>query len=296
MIELKRIVNEEIALIELLKDEENLDISEFIENSKIIQTNLEKEALKLMLNGPYDASNCYLDINSGAGGTEACDWALMLYRMYIRYCEDKNYQVEIIDYQAGDEAGLKSASLKITGPHAYGYLKSEKGVHRLVRISPFDANKKRHTSFSSVDVVPILEHDDNLEILDKDLKIDVYRSSGAGGQHVNTTDSAVRITHLPTKTVVTSQQNRSQIKNKEAALSILRNKLMHLKQEQEAEKLNKIQGTQKNVEFGNQIRSYVMQPYTMVKDHRTNYEESDVNKVLDGNIDNFIDAYLKQEK
>ena len=255
---------------------------------------MEELNLLLLLNGPYDKNNCILDIHSGAGGTEACDWALMLYRMYTRWCEKKNYKIEILDYQDGEEAGIKSASLLIKGYNAYGYLKNEKGVHRLVRLSPFDSNNRRHTSFASIEVTPEIEQDNSIVIDEKDLKIDVYRSSGCGGQGVNTTDSAVRITHLPTKIVVTCQNERSQIQNKEQALKVLKNKLLLRKIEEQEQELNKIKGNQMNIEFGSQIRSYVMHPYSMVKDHRTNYETSNVNKVLDGYIDEFIESNLKR--
>jgi peptide chain release factor 2 len=255
---------------------------------------LEKLNMLLLLSGPYDKNNCIIDIHSGAGGTEACDWALMLYRMYTRWCEKKNYKIEILDYQAGDEAGIKSASLLIKGSNAYGYLKNEKGVHRLVRLSPFDSNNRRHTSFASIEATPEIEQDNSLEIDEKDLKIDVYRSSGCGGQGVNTTDSAVRITHLPTKIVVTCQNERSQIQNKEQAMKVLRNKLLLKKYEEQEKELKQIKGDQMNIEFGSQIRSYVMHPYSLVKDHRTNYETSNVSKVLDGDIDDFIEASLKR--
>lgn len=255
---------------------------------------LEKLNMLLLLSGPYDKNNCIIDIHSGAGGTEACDWALMLYRMYTRWCEKKSYKIEILDYQAGDEAGIKSASLLIKGQNAYGYLKNEKGVHRLVRLSPFDSNNRRHTSFASIEVTPEIEQDNSLEIDEKDLKIDVYRSSGCGGQGVNTTDSAVRITHLPTKIVVTCQNERSQIQNKEQAMKVLRNKLLLKKYEEQEKELKQIKGDQMNIEFGSQIRSYVMHPYSLVKDHRTNYETSNVSKVLDGDIDDFIEASLKR--
>ena len=247
-----------------------------------------------MLNGPYDKSNCILEIHPGAGGTESCDWASMLYRMYLRYCEKKSFKVEVLDYQDGDEAGIKSVSIRVIGLNAYGYLKNEKGVHRLVRLSPFDSNNRRHTSFASVEVTPEIEQDNTIEIDEKDLKIDVYRSTGAGGQGVNTTDSAVRITHLPTKIVVTCQNERSLIQNKEQALKVLKNKLLLKKMEEQEEELNKIKGTQSDIAFGQQIRSYVMHPYSMVKDHRTNVETSNVTKVLDGDIDLFIESNLKK--
>ncbi len=217
----------------------------------------------------------------------------MIYRMYLRYCEKKGFKIEVIDYQAGDEAGIKNVSFKVKGNYAYGYLKNEKGVHRLVRLSPFDSNNRRHTSFAAVEVTPEIERDNNIEIDEKDLKIDVYRSTGAGGQGVNTTDSAVRVTHLPTKIVVTCQNERSQIQNKEEAIKVLKSKLLLLKLEQEEKELNDIKGTQSNIEFGSQIRSYVMHPYSMVKDHRTGTETSNVSRVLDGDLDEFIESNLK---
>ena len=247
-----------------------------------------------LLNGPYDTNNCILEIHPGAGGTESCDWASMLYRMYLRYCENKKFKVELLDYQAGDEAGIKSVSIRVIGHYAYGYLKNEKGVHRLVRLSPFDSNNRRHTSFASVDITPEIENDNSIEIDDKDLKIDVYRSTGAGGQGVNTTDSAVRITHLPTKIVVTCQNERSQIQNKEQALKVLKSKLLLIKLEEQEKEMNKLKGDQMNIDFGSQIRSYVMHPYSMVKDHRTNIETSNVAKVMDGDIDMFIEENLKR--
>ncbi len=254
---------------------------------------MKKTNLLLLLSGPYDKNNCILEIHPGAGGTESCDWASMLYRMYTRYCEKKGFKTEILDYQDGDEAGIKSVSILVKGLNAYGYLKNEKGIHRLVRLSPFDSNNRRHTSFASVEVTPEIEKNDEIEIDEKDLKIDVYRSSGAGGQGVNTTDSAVRITHLPTKIVVTCQNERSQIQNKEHALNVLKNKLLVLKTEQEEDKINQIKGESKEINFGSQIRSYVLHPYSMIKDHRTNVETSNTDKVLDGDIDMFIEENLK---
>ena len=246
-----------------------------------------------MLSGPYDKNDCIIDIHPGAGGTESCDWASMLYRMYTRYCERKGFKITVLNYEDGEEAGIKSVSIEVKGHNAYGYLKNEKGVHRLVRLSPFDSNHRRHTSFASLEVTPIIETDNDIEINENDLKIDVYRSSGAGGQGVNTTDSAVRITHLPTKIVVTCQNERSQIQNKEEALKVLKNKLLALKIEEEEQKMNEIKGESKEINFGSQIRSYVMHPYSMVKDHRTNTETSNVDKVLDGDIDIFIEDNLK---
>lgn len=272
-------------------DEVEIMLSEEVEN---IKKEVDKLEMELLLRGPYDKNNCILEVHSGAGGTEACDWANMIYRMYLRWCEKRKYSIEILDVQYGEEVGVKSAYLLVKGLNAYGYLKNEKGIHRLVRLSPFDANNKRHTSFASVDVVPEFDNTVDVELNEKDLKIDVYRSSGAGGQHVNTTDSAVRITHIPTKIVVTCQNQRSQIQNKEKALEMLKNKLKLLEIERQNKEVNDIRGEQRNIEFGSQIRSYVLHPYSMVKDHRTNYETSNVEKVLDGELDDFIEANLKR--
>ena len=282
-------------MVNLLEMESDDDLLKDLETSTK-KLHLETENLNklLLLNGPYDKYDCILEIHPGAGGTESCDWASMLYRMYLRYCEKKSFKVTVLDYQDGDEAGLKSVSILIKGTNAYGYLKNEKGIHRLVRLSPFDSNNRRHTSFASVEVTPDIDKDVDIQIDEKDLKIDVYRSSGAGGQGVNTTDSAVRITHLPTKTVVTCQNERSQIKNKEQALRVLKNKLLLMEIERQEQELNKIKGDQMNINFGSQIRSYVMHPYSMVKDHRTNTETSNVTKVLDGDIDEFIEDNLKR--
>ena len=293
---LQRDIENNLEILKLLEQEEEKSLLEDIEKSVLDITNrLEEFQFLLMLNGPYDKNNCIIDIHPGAGGTESCDWASMLYRMYMRWCEKKKYKVTILDYQDGEEAGIKSVSLLVKGLYAYGYLKNEKGVHRLVRLSPFDANNRRHTSFASVEVTPEITQDNTIEIDEKDLKIDVYRSTGAGGQGVNTTDSAVRITHLPTKIVVTCQNERSQIQNKEQALKVLKNKLLLQKIEQQEKELKEVKGEQSNIEFGSQIRSYVMHPYSMVKDHRTNTETSNVDKVLDGDIDLFIESNLKRE-
>ena len=264
-------------------------------NIKELTKETEELNLLLLLNGPYDKNNCILEIHPGAGGTESCDWASMLYRMYTRWCEKKKYSITVLDYQDGDEAGIKSVSIMVKGLNAYGYLKNEKGVHRLVRLSPFDSNNRRHTSFASIEVTPEIDKDLEIELDEKDLKIDVYRSTGAGGQGVNTTDSAVRITHLPTKIVVTCQNERSQIQNKEQALKVLKNKLLLKKIEEQEKEMNDIKGIQSNIDFGSQIRSYVMHPYSLVKDHRTNIETSNVGKVMDGDIDMFIEANLKKE-
>lgn len=275
---------------------ENLDCDTFqmlCDEYEGLSKEIDDIELILLLSGEHDKSNCILEVHSGAGGTEACDWANMIYRMYQRYCEKSNYKCVLLDYQEGDETGIKSVSMLVKGDYAYGYLKCEKGIHRLVRLSPFDANHKRHTSFASVDVTPEIDKSINVVIDEKDLKIDVYRSSGCGGQGVNTTDSAVRITHLPTKIVVTCQNERSQLQNKEQAMSMLKNKLYLLEEEKKKNELKNIKGDLKNIEFGSQIRSYVMHPYSMVKDHRTDYETSNVDKVLDGDLSDFIEAELK---
>ncbi|MBO8160257.1 MAG: peptide chain release factor 2 [Thermosipho sp. (in: Bacteria)] len=248
--------------------------------------------LELILNGKFDASNAYLTIHPGAGGTESQDWASMLLRMYMRWAERKGFDVEMVDYQPGDEAGIKSATLYIKGEFAYGYLKYEKGVHRLVRISPFDANKRRHTSFASVNVLPEIEDDIDIEINPDDLRIDTYRASGAGGQYVNKTESAVRITHIPTGIVVTCQTERSQLQNKETAMKVLKARLYQLELEKRQKEIEAIQGELKDISWGNQIRSYVFQPYTMVKDHRTNVETGNIDAVMDGDIDIFIENEL----
>lgn len=254
---------------------------------------IEEFSIQTLLSEPYDNNNCILTIQAGAGGTEAQDWAEMLQRMYLRYASRMNYKTEILDYQPGDEAGIKSVMIMISGPFAYGYLKAEIGIHRLVRISPFDANKKRHTSFAAVEVVPEVDDDVEIDIKEEDIKVDVYRSGGAGGQSVNTTDSAVRITHLPTKIVVTCQNERSQIQNRETAMKILSSKLLQLELEKKEEKLMKLKGEQKSIGWGSQIRSYVFHPYQMVKDLRTNEETSQIDDVMDGKLENFINAYLK---
>ena len=254
---------------------------------------LEELRTKTLLSGEYDGCNAILKLNAGAGGTEAMDWCSMLYRMYQRWADKKGFTTEVLDFLDGDEAGLKSITLQVNGENAYGYLKSEKGVHRLVRISPFNAAGKRQTSFVSCDVMPDIEEDLDIEINPDDLRIDTYRSSGAGGQHINKTSSAVRITHIPTGVVVQCQNERSQFQNKDKAMQMLKAKLYLLKQQENAEKLSDIRGDVKDINFGNQIRSYVMQPYTLVKDHRTNAENGNVNAVMDGDIDLFISAYLK---
>ena len=250
----------------------------------------------LLLNGPMDNNNAYFEIHSGAGGTEACDWALMLYRMYLRWMERHNYKTQILDYQPGGEAGIKSATIRVEGEKAYGLLKAERGVHRLVRISPFDANKRRHTSFASVSVTPEIDTDIDIVIDEKDLKIDTFRASGAGGQHVNKTDSAVRITHIPTGIVVQCQNERSQHQNKETAMKMLKSRLYQMEEEKREEELRKASGEKRKIEWGSQIRSYVFHPYVMVKDHRTGYETGKGEAVMDGEIDEFIMEYLRKFK
>lgn len=254
---------------------------------------LENIRIKTLLSEEYDGYNAILKLNAGAGGTESCDWASMLYRMYTRWAEKKGFSIEVLDYLDGDEAGIKSVTFQVNGENAYGYLKSEKGVHRLVRISPFNAQGKRQTSFVSLDVMPDIEDDVDVEINDDDLRIDTYRSSGAGGQHINKTSSAIRITHIPTGIVVQCQNERSQFQNKDKAMQMLKAKLYMLQKEANLEKLSDIRGEVTEIGWGNQIRSYVMQPYTMVKDHRTNAETGNVDAVLDGALDLFMNEYLK---
>lgn len=254
---------------------------------------LESLRIATLLRGEYDKNNAILTLHAGAGGTESCDWTNMLYRMYTRWAEQKGFSCEVLDYQDGDEAGIKSVTIQVNGENAFGYLKSEKGVHRLVRISPFNAAGKRQTSFASCDIMPDIEEDLDIEIDEGDLRIDTYRSSGAGGQHINKTSSAIRITHIPTNIVVQCQNERSQFQNKDKAMQMLKAKLYLLKQEENAEKLSDIRGEVKEIGWGNQIRSYVLQPYTMVKDHRTGEESGNADAVLDGGLDPFINAYLK---
>ena len=263
---------------------------------KSIQEKLQAVELKEVLSGEHDFNHALITITPGAGGTESQDWAQMLWRMVMRWAERKGYKVDVLDYQVGEEAGIKDVTLRLQGEYAYGYAKAEAGVHRLVRISPFDSNQRRHTSFASIHVTPEVEEDINIEINPADLRIDVYRASGPGGQGVNTTDSAVRITHLPTKTVVQCQSERSQRSNKETAMKILLSKLYQKQKEEEAARLKSMQVAQKDIAWGSQIRSYVMHPYKMVKDHRTKYETSNVDQVMDGDLDPFIEAYLMQKK
>ena len=282
------------VLIEMGNEEEDPDrVEELVADWKAFLKQFDKVKIETLLSGNYDKCNAVLKINAGAGGTESCDWANMLYRMFNRWAESKGYKTEVLDFLDGDEAGLKSITFQVSGENAYGYLKSEKGVHRLVRISPFNAAGKRQTSFASLDVMPDIEEDLDVEISDDDIRIDTYRSSGAGGQHINKTSSAIRITHFPTGIVVQCQNERSQLQNKDRAMKMLKSKLYILKKQEEEEKRSGIRGEVKEIGWGNQIRSYVMQPYTMVKDHRTNEEVADVSKVLDGYLDPFINAYLK---
>ena len=285
----------DLEICDLLDNENDMSLLTEVSNDyQKIEEEMKDLEIFLLLSGPYDKNNCILEIHAGAGGTEACDWADMLFRMYLRYFEKNNFKYEVLSYLDGEDVGLKSCSIKVSGNFAYGYLKGEKGVHRLVRLSPFDANHKRHTSFASVDVTPEFREDNSIVIDEKDLKIDIYKSSGAGGQHINRTESAVRITHLPTKIVVTCQSQRSQHQNKESAMNVLKGKLKLLEIEKKEKELNNIKGENQITSFGSQIRSYVMHPYSLVKDHRTNYETSNVLKVLDGDINEFILSYLKK--
>lgn len=283
-----------LTLIELGDEEEDLDLLEEAESEcTAVEELLEKQRLQTLLTGEYDKNNAILTFHAGSGGTEAQDWAEMLYRMYTRWATDHGFTVKEVDYLDGDEAGLKSAVLLVEGENAYGYLKSEAGVHRLVRVSPFDSAGRRHTSFSSLEVMPEIDDSIKVEIRDEDIKMDVYRASGAGGQKVNKTSSAVRLTHIPTGIVVASQVERSQYQNRDVAMKMLMSKLVEIKEREHLEKIEDIKGVQKEITWGSQIRSYVFMPYTLVKDHRTNYETGNVNAVMDGDLDGFINAYLK---
>ena len=268
---------------------------EIIKNTKKIENAIERLQLQTLLSGKYDANHAIVTIHPGAGGTESQDWAEMLYRMYTRWANKNNYEIKELDYLEGEEAGLKSVTFEIIGENAYGYMKCEKGVHRLVRISPFDSGGRRHTSFASIEVLPEITDDIEIEISLDDLRIDTYRASGAGGQHINKTSSAVRITHIPTNIVVACQSERSQIQNKETAMRMLKSKLLDLKEKEQKEKIEDLKGEQKDIAWGSQIRSYVFCPYTMVKDHRTNYEVGNVEAVMNGEIDRFIESYLKAQ-
>lgn len=294
--ELNRQYEDAEILLEMAEEEEDASlIGEIRDGIKKLEEHLEEVRISTLLSGEYDNCDAIVTLHAGAGGTEACDWNQMLYRMYSRFIERHGFSVEVLDYLDGDIAGIKNVTFEVHGENAYGLLKSEKGVHRLVRISPFNSAGKRQTSFASCDVIPDIDKDIDIEINEDDLKIDTYRSSGAGGQHINKTSSAVRITHLPTGIVVQCQNERSQHHNKDKAMQMLKAKLYLMKQQEQAEKMSGIRGEVKDIGFGNQIRSYVMHPYSLVKDHRTNEESSNVNAVMDGEIDRFINAYLKQE-
>ena len=293
----RKIENEIInlqELTELANLENDVEVAkDILKSTSKLENEIEKLQLETLLSGKYDKNNAILTLHPGAGGTESQDWAEMLYRMYTRWAVKNGYEVKELDYLEGEEAGIKSVTFEIVGENAYGYMKGEMGVHRLVRISPFDAGGRRHTSFASLEVLPEITDDIQIEINPDDLRIDTYRASGAGGQHINKTSSAVRITHIPTNTVVACQSERSQIQNRETAMRMLKSKLLNLKEKEQKETIDELKGEQKDIAWGSQIRSYVFCPYTLVKDHRTNYEVGNVESVMDGNIDGFIEAYLK---
>lgn len=294
-----KIYDEVINLIEMtdlvMADFDEDLKKEILNNTKLASDKVEKLELQTFLSGKYDKNNAIVTIHPGAGGTESQDWAEMLYRMYTRWASKSNYQVNEVDFLEGDEAGIKSVTFEVIGENAYGYLKGEMGVHRLVRISPFDSNSRRHTSFASVEVLPEITDDIELDINPDDLRVDTYRASGAGGQHVNKTSSAVRITHIPTNIVAQCQSERSQIQNRETAMKMLKSKLLDLKEKEQKEKIEDLKGVQRDIAWGSQIRSYVFCPYTLVKDHRTNYEVGNVQAVMDGDLDGFIESYLKMK-
>jgi len=282
-----------LTLIELALEEKDESVIDDVNSGfKDVKNRYEKLRLQTLLKGEYDKNGAIFTLHAGAGGTEAMDWVQMLLRMYTRWAENNNYQTRVLDLLEGEEAGIKSVTVEVIGENAYGYLKSEKGVHRLVRISPFDASGRRHTSFASMEVMPVMDDSVEIDINPDDLKMDVYRASGAGGQHVNKTSSAVRITHIPTGIVVSCQTERSQHQNRETAMKMLYAKLLELKEREKQQKINELKGEQMDIAWGSQIRSYIFCPYTLVKDHRTGYEEGNVNKVMDGEIDEFISAYL----
>lgn len=286
-------ISSSIELLEILTDDEENELLELAKELEIIEKEYNDLETETLFDGLYDNSSCFLEIHPGAGGTEACDWADMLLRMYTMFCEKNNFKYEIIDKQKGDTAGIKSVTLKIEGNHAYGYFKSETGVHRLVRISPFNAAGKRQTSFASVSVIPEIEDNINIEIKPEEIRVDVYRSSGCGGQGVNTTDSAVRITHLPTNIVVTCQNERSQIQNKATAINLLKSKLFQIEEKNKQKEINDLKGDIMNIDFGSQIRNYTLEPYSLVKDVRTGYENTNTDRVLNGDIIEFMKAYLR---
>ena len=291
-------VKQEVINLQELTELANLESDEevardILKSTTKLEEDVEKLQLETLLSGKYDKNNAILTLHPGAGGTESQDWAEMLYRMYVRWANKNGYEVKELDYLEGEEAGIKSVTFEIVGENAYGYMKGEMGVHRLVRISPFDAGGRRHTSFASLEVLPEITDDIQIDINPDDLRVDTYRASGAGGQHINKTSSAVRITHIPTNTVVACQSERSQIQNRETAMKMLKSKLLNLKEKEQKETIDELKGIQKDIAWGSQIRSYVFCPYTLVKDHRTNYEVGNVESVMDGNIDGFIEAYLK---
>ena len=283
---------QELTELAILENDEEV-AKDILKSTTKLENDVEKLQLATLLSGKYDKNNAILTLHPGAGGTESQDWAEMLYRMYTRWAVKNGYEVKELDYLEGEGAGIKSVTFEIVGENAYGYMKGEMGVHRLVRISPFDAGGRRHTSFASLEVLPEITDDIQIEINPDDLRIDTYRASGAGGQHINKTSSAVRITHIPTNTVVACQSERSQIQNRETAMKMLKSKLFNLKEKEQKETIEELKGVQKDIAWGSQIRSYVFCPYTLVKDHRTNYEVGNVETVMDGNIDGFIEAYLK---
>ena len=291
---IKNTYDDLLVLIEMGDEEEDLSLIEEITDSlETLEKQISALRLQTLLTGEYDENNAILTFHAGAGGTEAMDWAQMLVRMYIRWGERHDFKVKMLDFLDGDEAGLKSATLLVEGTNAYGYLKSESGVHRLVRVSPFDSSGRRHTSFSSLEVMPEITDDVQIEIRDEDIKMDVYRSSGAGGQHINKTSSAVRLTHIPTGIIVACQNERSQLQNREQAMKMLKSKLLEIKEREHLEKIEDIKGVQKEIAWGSQIRSYVFMPYTLAKDHRTGFEMGNINAVMDGDLDGFINEYLK---
>lgn len=284
------------VMIQLAEEENDGNAAGEVESDlQELKGKIEALSLETLMRGDYDGSNAILSLHAGAGGTEAQDWTQMLYRMYTRYCERMGFRITLLDYLEGDEAGIKSVSFEVDGENAYGFLRGEKGVHRLVRISPFDSNARRHTSFASLDVAPIMEGEGDIELNFEEIRVDTYRSTGAGGQHVNKTDSAVRMTHMPSGIVVSCQNERSQVQNREMCIRMLKARLLELRERENEEKMAEIKGEMKKIEWGSQIRSYVFQPYTMVKDHRTGFESGNIDDVMNGNLDGFITAYLKMQ-